>query len=107
MIHKDRTIRSKKLRDSARGQDCLMSVPGVCNHNPETTVLTHIRSHTSKGIGQKPHDLLAVWACSGCHDWYDGRTHAKDANAMRDDYFNDAHKRQLIEWERMGLIKVA
>ena len=33
---------SKKIRNSARGQDCALRIPGVCNFNPETTVLAHV-----------------------------------------------------------------
>ncbi|MBC7213069.1 MAG: DUF1364 family protein, partial [Pseudomonas sp.] len=28
---------SKKVRESARGQDCTVRIPGICNFNPETT----------------------------------------------------------------------
>lgn len=31
-----------KLRESARGQDCLVRLPGVCNRNPETVVLAQV-----------------------------------------------------------------
>ena len=31
-----------KLRKSAKGQLCLVRLPGVCNHNAETTVLAHL-----------------------------------------------------------------
>ena len=53
------------LRKLARGQDCMVRLPGICNFNPETTVLAHVRMNT--GIGQKAPDLLGAWACSACH----------------------------------------
>ncbi|CAD5376732.1 conserved hypothetical protein [Pseudomonas sp. OF001] len=65
-------IASKKLRDSARGQDCAVRLPGVCNWNPETTVLAHLPCGT-KGVGMKGLDTVAVYACSACHDAIDGR----------------------------------
>ncbi|BBI46989.1 hypothetical protein KPSA1B_105772 [Pseudomonas syringae pv. actinidiae] len=33
---------SKKLRASAKGQDCTVRIPAICNYNPETTVLAHL-----------------------------------------------------------------
>lgn len=62
---------SKKLRDSARGQECTLRIPGVCNFNPETTVLAHLACG-QKGMGLKSPDNMAVFACS-CHDLLDGR----------------------------------
>ena len=61
---------SKKQR-SARGQDCTLTIPGVCNHNPETTVLAHVGHH---GSAKRNHDEDAVFACSACHDAIDYRT---------------------------------
>ena len=63
---------SKKLRDSARGQECTLRMFGVCNFNPEITVLAHIACG-QKGMGLKSPDNMAVFACSACHDLLDGR----------------------------------
>lgn len=63
----------KSLRTLAQGQPCMVRIPGVCNGNPETTVLAHIRRGNVAGMGQKPPDLCGVWACSSCHDVMDGR----------------------------------
>lgn len=65
-------ISSKKLRESARGQDCAVRLPGVCNFNSETTVLAHLPCG-QKGFGMKGFDTVAVYACSACHDVLDGR----------------------------------
>ena len=62
------------LRQFARGQDCQVRIYGVCNYNPETTVLAHIRLGGVAGMGQKPPDLAGVFACSSCHSVIDGRT---------------------------------
>ncbi|WP_062390748.1 DUF1364 domain-containing protein [Pseudomonas abietaniphila] len=67
-------MRQTKLTKAARGRDCQIRVPGVCNGNPETTVLAHFRlSGTRSGMGIKPNDLQAAWACSACHDAVDAR----------------------------------
>lgn len=61
------------LRKAARGQPCLVRIPGYCNHDPATTVLAHIRLAGITGVGKKAPDLLGAWACSTCHDLLDGR----------------------------------
>ena len=61
------------LRKLAKGQPCMIRVPGVCNRNPETTVLAHYRLAGTCGTGIKPPDHLGAWACSACHDAVDGR----------------------------------
>jgi hypothetical protein len=64
-----------RLRDAARGQDCQVRIPGICNFNPETTVLAHYRLAGTCGVGIKPIDLLGSWACSDCHNAIDsGKT---------------------------------
>lgn len=69
-LKKQHRHESKRLRDSARGRDCMIRIPGVCNFNPETTVLTHVNGG---GAGTKHSDLLAAFGCSSCHDAIDGR----------------------------------
>jgi len=70
---------SKKVRDSARGQDCTVRLPGVCNWNPETTVLAHLPCG-QKGVGMKGFDTVAVYACSSCHDAIDDRNRAAEVD---------------------------
>lgn len=63
---------SAALRQSARGERCALRLD-CCNHDPATTVLAHLRFFSWAGMGQKPDDLLAVFACSACHDALDRR----------------------------------
>ena len=93
------------LRKLAKGRDCMLRLPGICNSNPETTVLAHIR-RGFHGMGIKPVDFCAVWACSDCHDVYDGRVQVEgwsrqelDANALR------ALCQQLAKYVEMGVLK--
>jgi len=60
---------------------------GICNHNPETTVLAHIRMPGISGIGMKADDLLGAWACRSCHDAIDRRSHTD----LDRDYVRLAH----------------
>lgn len=62
---------SKAIRDSARGEECTLRLP-CCNRDPDTTVLAHIRL-PGDGIGIKPPDWFAIYACSACHDALDRR----------------------------------
>ncbi len=62
------------IRRAARGQDCTLTIPGVCNGNPETTVLCHSNALADgKGMGLKAPDTAAAFGCSSCHDVLDGR----------------------------------
>jgi hypothetical protein len=63
-----------EARKSAKGQPCMVRIPGVCNGDPETTVLAHYRLAGYCGTGLKPDDDMAAWACSSCHDEVDRRT---------------------------------
>lgn len=99
------------LRRAARGQPCTLQIPGVCNRNPETTVLAHIRDGHF-GLGCKPNDdpakgpVLACFACSDCHDAIDRRSrvflsHDRDQqdslNEQRRQYIDRALER-MKEW---------
>jgi len=66
---KSRLAKTGKIRKSAKGQPCLVRVPGVCNGNTETTVLAHVNGG---GVGVKAGDHEAAYACSTCHEWLDG-----------------------------------
>lgn len=59
-----------KYTKSARGQECQIRIPGVCNFNPETTVLAHLNGC---GVGMKRSNIHGAYACSACHDAVDGR----------------------------------
>ena len=67
-------MRQTKLTKAARGRECQVRIPGVCNGNPETTVLAHYRLAGTCGVGIKPNDLQGAWACSACHDAVDSRS---------------------------------
>lgn len=71
------------LRKEARGRECQVRIYGVCNGNPETTVLAHYRMAGICGTGMKPDDLIGAWACSACHDEIDRRTMILDNKDAR------------------------
>ena len=59
-----------KYTKSAKGQECQIRLPGVCNFDTETTVLAHLNGG---GMGMKALDIHGAYACSRCHDAVDGR----------------------------------
>jgi len=61
-----------KIRESARGQECQIRVPGICNGDPATTVLCHL---SGGGMGRRRNDLAAAYGCYECHNCVDGRDH--------------------------------
>lgn len=103
MILKNKPVRSKKLRDSARGQECTVRVPGVCNYDPDTTVLAHVNGG---GMGTKHSDMAGAVSCSACHQWLDYGYLKNSDTYTRDSY----HLAGVIEtqqrWIDDGLISV-
>ena len=67
---------SNKLSQEAKGRQCQIAILGVCNGNPETTVLAHLNNKRlfRCGMGMKVPDWAGAWACSDCHDCVDFRT---------------------------------
>lgn len=70
MIKKQNPIRSKKIREAARGQSCVR-----CGAEDGTVVLAHytgIRQHAyGKGMRIKGHDFLGAELCLSCHERFD------------------------------------
>lgn len=63
-----------KIRNSAKGQPCMVRIdPHLCTSN-ETTVLAH---NNGGGMGKKGPDFQGAFACSRCHDVIDGREQTK------------------------------
>lgn len=54
-----------------------MRLPNVCNRDPATTVLAHVRLSGLSGIGMKAKDMFGAWCCSKCHTYCD--THHDDS----------------------------
>ncbi|WP_301673828.1 DUF1364 domain-containing protein [Neisseria blantyrii] len=94
-----------KITQSARGERCQIRFPGICNHDPETTVFAHYRLAGTCGMGIKPSDLLGAFACSACHDAVDERVRMD----LTHDELRAAHAegvmRTLVILEKEGLVK--
>jgi len=93
-----------KITKSARGEDCQIRIPGVCNFNPETTVYCHVGGG---GMGMKASDLHGAYGCSSCHSVLDG--HSKDRypkEELKLYHYDGMVRTQLILLEK-GLIEIA
>lgn len=66
---KSKPIKMTPIRKSAKGEKCLVRIPGICNGDTDTTVLAHLNGG---GTGIKASDHEAAYACSDCHAWLDG-----------------------------------
>lgn len=93
---KPEPYRDGTLLEMARGQPCLLMVPGLCSHRTDTTVAAHsnLQEH-GKGMSRKADDCYTAWGCAACHLWLDqGKARAADKLAV----FVAAHARQVLAW---------
>lgn len=102
---KKKPVKSSKIRQSAGGETCRLQIPGVCSHDPERTVLCHIRAFGIAGVGQKPPDLFSCYGCDKCHAVLDNRATWAEANLGWDDVLRAVFQTQLSLLEK-GLINV-
>ena len=86
----------KDLRKLARMQDCMIRIPGYCTHNPEETVLCHVRLAGITGIGRKSPDLIGAWGCAACHSILDT---SKISAEQKERVFMAALARQIEAWK--------
>lgn len=92
------------LRNLANGAPCLIRVPGVCNHDPATTVLCHVRMSGISGMGLKAPDLIAALGCSRCHDFVDGRSNPANTAEYRRTLLLEGMARTVYYWIEKGII---
>ncbi|HHQ4306214.1 TPA: DUF1364 domain-containing protein [Serratia fonticola] len=92
------------LRKAAKGRECTIRVPGVCNFNSETSVLTHYRLAGLCGMGIKPNDLVAAIGCSSCHDAVDGRVKTEFTREELKLMHAEGVFRTLEIWKKEGFV---
>ena len=76
------------LRKEARGRECQIRCPHICNKDNETVVLAHLNNKRQFGVGtgQKVPDIFGAWACSACHDIVDWRVIASETDMTATDF---------------------
>ena len=93
-----------KICESAKGQECQVRIPGVCNFNPETTILAHLNGG---GMGRKNPDYQGAYCCSACHDVLDGRVQMVGPAEFLKVYHLEGVIRTQELLREQGLIKIA
>lgn len=106
MIPKHKPIRSQKLRDSAKGEECCFQIPGICSFDSEKTVLCHLPDE-SHGMGLKANDLgCAAYGCYNCHQQIDRREKSILSDCEREFYMRRALQRTIVRMHERNLIRI-
>lgn len=95
------------IRKSAKGEDCLVRLPGVCTFNPETVIWSHYRgSAGGKGLSHKSDDLCGAYCCTACDAVYDGQRRRPPGmtKAEVDIAWLQGHIRSLVRLKEKGLV---
>lgn len=99
-----------RITESARGEECQIRIPGVCNGNPETVVWCHANgSAAGKGVWMKSIDLLGAYGCNACHDAYDRRSFRYEQWHTREqveNWFWEGHARSIRLLLEKGIIHI-
>ena len=85
-------MKSKKIRDSARGESCSLRASLLCQDD-ETVVACHLNSNF-RGTGLKSPDIFVVYACAACHNLLDSsKVSSKDQlRALQETLMKVYHK---------------
>lgn len=94
----------KKIRDSARDEECTLMFEGVCNGRTDTTVYCHSNlSVDGKGAGLKA--KTGCYGCYDCHNVLDGRAPRPPWMTYEEmiEIFNEACRKTRRILKRKGL----
>lgn len=97
----------RRIRESARGEDCDIRIPGACNFDPATVVWSHFPGLAGgRGMGFKSLDLCGVYGCSGCHDVVDMRAPMPPGETRQSVMlaWHEGHLRSLVKLRAKGLV---
>lgn len=89
------------LRESARGQPCLIQIPGYCSNDVSKTVLCHFNGG---GLALKNPDILGAFGCDSCHDVVDGRTKTNYRPELIELWFRRANELTIKYWINNNMI---
>ncbi len=95
------------IRDSARGEECLVRIPGICTYDPEKTIWSHARwPDAGKGGATKAIDVAGAFCCTACDSVFDGQTPppAGYTRAQVDADWCMGHFRSLVRLAQKGLL---
>lgn len=100
-------MQQTKITKSARGEDCAIRIPNVCNRDNETTIFAHLSGvRFGHGMAHKVLNMFGAYSCSSCHDLVDGRTRSDyTADQIRIMHLDGVIETQMRLIEK-GLIKL-
>ena len=93
-----------KITESAEGESCTVRLPGICSHDPRTTVFAHLNGSgmalktVSEGVD------LGCYACFDCHEYLDGGYVRTSTREQRDFEHYRATLETIIKLIEKGLI---
>ena len=96
-----------RIRESARGEECTVRIPGVCRGHPDYTIWSHAPlGAAGKGRSLKALDLCGAYCCTACDAVIDGQAPLPGgytrAMAMNDWFMG--HMRSLVRLRQKGLV---
>lgn len=98
--------KDQRIRDSARGEECLVRLPG-CPSDPAMTIWSHNRhGRAGKGAGIKSLCLNGAYACTHCDAIYDGQLPLPEGwtrEAVELAWYG-AHAESLVRARQKGLV---
>lgn len=98
------------LRESARGVECFVRLPGVCLWTAEYSILSHFPgSAGGRGRSIKSDDFCGAIACTACDAVID-RQRKPPAGMTYDECmlcWFEGHMRTLLHWRNNRLLLVA
>jgi hypothetical protein len=99
--------KSTAIRESAKGEDCAVRIPGGCTFDPEKTIWSHAPlGAAGKGRSIKALDLCGAYACTSCDAIVDGQRPLPEGvtrlQAML--AWHDGHMRSLVLLRQKGLV---
>ncbi|PXW23393.1 nuclease domain-containing protein [Paraburkholderia caballeronis] len=106
-IPKALTYRNKRIRESARDEECLVRLPGICMHGTAATIWSHYRgSAGGKGGALKSDDLCGAYACTACDAAYDGQQPPPAGMTYADVVaaWHEGHIRSIVRLHAKGVI---
>ncbi|MDR6887864.1 MULTISPECIES: nuclease domain-containing protein [Variovorax] len=88
---------NRTLLNMAKGQRCLLQVPGTCSGDTATTVACHSNwSVHGKAGARKADDQYTVYGCFACHTWLD---QGPAPAAEKIERFAAAHRWMVAIWQ--------
>lgn len=97
----------QSIRDSARGEECTVRIPGVCTFDPEKTIWSHAPfGAAGKAKGLKALDLCGAMCCTACDAVLDGQA-PRPPGMTREQVLIEwfyGHMRSLVRLRQKGLV---